>query len=337
MKNATVFAAFLLGGCATGYNGATVAPPTLPIHGNATHNTLIYALSPANARIVEFDIDSKGSSKPARRIVGSRTLLTGATGLQVDTDGTIYVLKTNPTELLVFASDAHANASPERIIRLKGTDPNLTMGLALDGSGNAWVADAATNQLLCYKVTGKGSTSPIAHISSSITAHGNVLNVTPQFVAWQNGTLYATWGVLYNHYPVGGLSEYSVQGRHARLTKWFVGGGNATVNINSPSLDDSGNIYLTAFGRGTDVEEYHPTFKSGTGARSNRSFGDTLVISWIQSTVEGGSLSYLATDKGIAVFGPTATRFTHPLRLITDPVDLQYTNRNYGAPLLAIH
>jgi hypothetical protein len=325
------------GGAATPDAAPPVAGPAA-IGLGAGAGVLIYALSPENSRIAEYPLDSSGPTQPVRLIVGTQTQLDGTVGLAVDRDGRIYVLKSSPAELLVFHRGATGNASPERIVQLGGAPSGLTTGPALDGKGGVWVAVGANHELLRYSSSASGVAKPLIRVRVRVTASGHVEILNPVSVAvGPNGVLYTTWGVLINGEDVAGISEYQLRDRgKTRLLRWFGTSGRSQAGY-VISVDDRGAMYLTAPFRGAGVAEFYPRSKSGVEREPNRIFAVKPIYSYVQATTESAILSYVATGKGIAVFGPKPRLFEHALRTIKDPANLDYNGTFYSGPLLSIH
>lgn len=327
-------------GCSAGAvtpNAAQSISGASAIGGSVVADRMIYALSPGNARIAEYPIESSGRTVPKRLIVGAQTQLDSTVGLAVDRDGRIYVLKSSPVELLVFHRAATGNARPERIVQLSGARPGLTAGPALDRAGGIWVAVSANHELLRYSSGATGVAKPLTRIRVQVTASGRREILDPlSVVVGINGDLYATWGILLNGEDVAGVSEYQVTGRgKPRLVRWFGTTGRSQAGYYA-SVDDRGALYLTAAFREAGVAEFYPSDKSGVERSPNRFFALRPIYSYVQATTESSNLLYAATGKGIAVFGPRARQREHAIRTIVDPSDLDYNGTFYTGALLSV-
>lgn len=328
-------------GCSGGAltpNAAQSMPEASAFGVSLAAGQMIYALSPGNARIAEYPIDSSGRTVPKRLLVGAQTQLSSTVGLAVDRDGRIYVLRSSPVELLVFRRDANGNARPERIVRLAGARPDLTAGPALDQDGGIWVAVSASHELLRYSSAATGVARPLTRIHVQVTASGQLEILDPLSVAvGTNGELYATWGILVRGEDVAGISEYRVPSRgKPRLLRWFGTTGRSHAGYYM-SVDDRGAMYLTAPFREAGVAEFYPSSKSGVERSPNRFFALKPIYSYAQAVTESSYLSYVATGRGIAVFGPRARQQQHAIRTIVDPSDLDYNGTFYTGALLSIH
>ena len=101
---------------------------------------LLYVAGPGG-NVAVYSATATGLDQPVQLITSP--VLTGPTGIAVDSAGTMYVSNEIPTEELatgaiyVFAPGSTGNAVPTRTI----TTPDVFIGIVVDGSGNLYATD----------------------------------------------------------------------------------------------------------------------------------------------------------------------------------------------------
>jgi carboxypeptidase family protein/HYDIN/CFA65/VesB family protein len=154
----------------------------------------------AAATILEFNNGANGNVAPNTTISGSNTGLGFIGGMAIDSLGNIWVTNGaggGPASVTEYAAGSKGNISPVNTLAGSNTGLNFPAGIAIDMSGNIWVANQAlpgTNPT-CPGVTGSivefasnasGNTAPIATISGSSTALSNPFGVG----VYPNGQIY---------------------------------------------------------------------------------------------------------------------------------------------------
>lgn len=122
-----------------------------------------------------------GNVKPIREIRGIRTGLVRPSGIAIDAAGNLYVANGSnsygPGTIAEFAPGADGNALP--VSSIGGSNTQLSdniSALALDGSGNLYVANDAVDDtnVTIYAQGASGNVAPIHAISGSSTGLANL-------------------------------------------------------------------------------------------------------------------------------------------------------------------
>ena len=127
-------------------------PPPLPASPNrhsvavdASGN--IYVTNRCNGTITIYAKGSNGDAAPIAIIGGSNTGLTSPDGIALDSSGNIYVTDqffaaVSPGSVLVYAAGSNGNVAPiAHHRREQHRLDQFPAGIALDSSGNIYVAD----------------------------------------------------------------------------------------------------------------------------------------------------------------------------------------------------
>ena len=127
---------------------------------------------------------------PIRSIAGAATNLDAPQGAAVAPDGTEWVSVTNEQAtvggLLAFAPGASGNAAPEADITGSNTGLESPEGVAIDSSGNIWVADPAAEAVYEFAAGANGNVAPIDTLAGPSTG---ILGV-PSVAVGSDGTVY---------------------------------------------------------------------------------------------------------------------------------------------------
>lgn len=156
----------------------------------------IYASNQSLGDVTVYAPGASGDAVPSRTITAAG--LTTPSGIAVDAAGLIYVLNGNggtsgsPNALYVFAPTAGANATPLRMISGSATGLSFSVEVAVDSTGNAYVANADGNSITVFGPTQNGNVAPLRTISGSNTLLNGPLGLSLDragdlFVTNQNG------------------------------------------------------------------------------------------------------------------------------------------------------
>jgi hypothetical protein len=136
----------------------------------------IYVVDTDTSEIVGFAPGSTGNSAPNVVISGASTDLACPIGLATDTSGNLYVANnagsgcndgSQLSGLLVFSAGSNGNVPPARNISGYQTGLYDANGVAVDGSGNAYVSQA--NSVNVFGPSEEGDSAPEAELTGSQT------------------------------------------------------------------------------------------------------------------------------------------------------------------------
>jgi sugar lactone lactonase YvrE len=159
-----------IAGAATGLVDAT------GVAVDAQHNIYvsnIVAGSQTNSDVLVFAAGATGDLAPLQTISGPNTELEFAWGIAVDAAGNIYVanqaLSGAPSSVNVYAPGANGDVAPIR--RIAGNNPGLTdpTAVALDPSGNLYVANKYGSTVKVFAPGANGNARPIQTITGGKT------------------------------------------------------------------------------------------------------------------------------------------------------------------------
>ena len=207
----------------------------------------IYATNKCTNTITIYAAGSNGNTAPIAIIGGPNTTLNDPQGIALDSSGNIYVADLGAISVLVFpalgANTGLLNESPTATISGSSTGLKFPQGIALDSSGNIYVANLGPSSLLVYlplgSSTGLLNESPIATISGSSTG----LKFPEGIAVDSSGNIYAAdFGAasVIVYQPLGSntgpLNEVPI----ATIS----GSNTGLVGPYGLALDSSANIYV---------------------------------------------------------------------------------------------
>ncbi len=273
--------------------------------------------------VMVYPAGSNGNAAPSATIGGDSTGLATPYGITVDSTGNIYVVDDGNTRdggsiapgVYVYPAGSHGNAAP--IASISGTDTGLDTpyGIAMDSSGNIYVADDgdetcdATESVYVYPAKTSGNVAPIATIGGSNTA-----------LCYPSGIALDSSGNIYVA-DIGATSEF-VYPPLGSSTGPLNEAPIATISGSSTGLfdpigiavDSSANIYVADNG-----EVFTPGSVFVYSAGSNGNIAPTATIS--------GPLTELAAPLFIAFQPATTALSAAPTKINFGSVDATATSK----------
>jgi hypothetical protein len=124
-----------------------------------------------------FSPSATGNAAPTAVIAGSATTLMFANQIAVDSSGNIYAAGNGtagtPNAILIFNSGSSGNVAPSNSIVGANTMLDDVLGMALDSSGNLYVANGNANgttpSIVVFNAGASGNTAPTRVISGAAT------------------------------------------------------------------------------------------------------------------------------------------------------------------------
>ncbi len=137
----------------------------------------IYVADAFAESVFVYSAGSNGNAAPIATINGSNTGLEGPVGIAVDSSGKIYVADDGPCDcgggsVFVYSAGSNGNVAPVATISGSKTGLSFPVGIALDSSGEIYVADdgpfdSGGGSVFLYSAGSNGDAAPIATISAS--------------------------------------------------------------------------------------------------------------------------------------------------------------------------
>jgi len=230
-----------------GANGtvAPVATLTMPtgfeINSIATDSTgQLYVAGNLASGAAVIEIFAAGASGTATA-VRTITIVNGyaPTGMAVSLSGSLYAVD-GDGELTVYSSTASGMTTPERLITGTMTGLSYPQSVAVDTSGNIYVAEApilpALPSILVFSATANGNVAPSRTITNVNAFVGVAVDA--------NGNLYATVDTATTPYSASIVEYASGANGAATPTRTISGTATGLATAGGLCVDGAGNIFV---------------------------------------------------------------------------------------------
>ena len=268
----------------------------------------IFVANSSTDTVTIYAIGSDGVVAPISSIGGPNTGLAGPNGVALDSSGTIYVANVGRGapprgSITIYPADADGDVAPTATIAGANTGLDNPQGVALDSSGNIYVANAIGGasrfgSVTAYPAGSDGNVAPTTTVGGPNTG-----------LAQPSGIALDGSGNIFVANTGGGPSH------HGSITAYRAGAtgdvtpiatlSGANTGLRDPegiAIDSSGNVLVANF-NGNSVTIY--------AAGGNGNVSPALVISGAKTglaeptglALDGGGNIYV-TDEGVLDRGP---------------------------------
>jgi len=208
----------------------------------------IYVADSSANKVFVYPAGSNGNGAPSPTTI-STTMTTGLgwpQGIALDSSGKIYVTDDGfsgggPGSVFVYPAGSNANAALTATISGNNTGLSYPQGIALDSSGNIYVADESATSVFVYSAGSKGNVAPTATISGSDTnldtPEGIALDSSRNIYVADDGDDSCDGTESVYVYSAGSNSN-------AAPSATISGGSTGLCYPYGIALDSSGNIYV---------------------------------------------------------------------------------------------
>ena len=200
---AFVTGALLLTACTQG-PGPLPAPPAGPAtqflrEGPDSHSQVLYTVNNSANSVTEYLAKATGNVSPRATIAGSSTQLNTPINIAVAA-GKIYVTNLTANLLTKYGASSNGNVAPTAAITCGGL--NFPDGVALDSTGNIFVANLQGNSISIFKPRANGCVKRANHIAGTKTMLSR-----PSGLLISGSTLFAS------NINAHSITEYAVSAR----------------------------------------------------------------------------------------------------------------------------
>jgi DNA-binding beta-propeller fold protein YncE len=252
----------------------------------------IYVANNGNNTVTVYPIGSNGNAAPSATIGGASTGLDFPYGIAVNSvAGKIYVTNDGSQSggsdsVTIYPTNSNGNATPSATISGPNTGLNFPLGVSLDGVGNIYVLNNASNSggfssVTVYPPASNGNATPMATIEGRFTglvspegiavdSAGNVSVVNFGTVPFSTEV-----GQSVTFYPAGSNSNVTPT---AVINRQFALTSNGMAEPVGIALDNGANVYVTNeqgfFGSVAQPVEVYAAGSGATGETPPTGFGN---------------------------------------------------------------
>jgi sugar lactone lactonase YvrE len=230
----------------------------------------IYVVNTATNTIAIYPANASGNVPPIAAIGGALTQLASPMGIALDTAGNIYVADSGTSTITIYpplgASSGALNEAPTAAISGNTTLLYAPVAIALDGSGNIYVANEgggpsklgpgyAPGVITIYPAGSNGNIAPMAAIAGSATGLVNPVGLALDssgkiYLGNQGATIYENQEYTY---PAS-ITVFSPGSAGNAAPGATISGSNTGLQtLNGIALDSTRSIYAT---NGSAIEAY---------------------------------------------------------------------------------
>jgi sugar lactone lactonase YvrE len=292
-------------------SGDAVPPPPPPPAPGALAQAILVTNTPCN-NVTSYPIGASGNFAPTF----PQPLLCSPTGIAVDANKNIYVTNSgvdgNPSySVAVYAPGSDGQVAPSSVIAGSATGLDVPHGVALDGTGNIYVANIGSDNgdadsVTVYPAGSSGNVAPSAVISGA----GTGLNL-PDGVAIFSGKIYVS------NFGNNSVTVYPVASNGNTAPSATISGlSTGLAGPDGIALDSGGKIYVANDGNNS-VTVYAAgssgnAAPSATISGSNTGLADTSGIA-----VNAGNIYVTATGSSVTVYPATSNGNVAPSATIS--------------------
>ncbi len=204
------------------------------------------------ATVTIYAATATGNAAPVRSIGGSKTLLSGASGIAVDAVRNVYVINKTPS-VTVYAAGASGNVAPTQTIVGSKTNLNNPHGIAVDGAGKIYIENTADPvsvpaSVTVYAAGANGNAKPVQDITGSNTQLRGPTGVA----VTSGGTIFVT------NLDPGKITVYAAGATgNAKPIRTIAGSKTQLGDPEAIGLDSAGKIYVAqGSGSATSVKVF---------------------------------------------------------------------------------